>query len=220
MKISILLLAFLNGVFIIQPFSGRENTNLVSGNVKSLKVHILLLMDDDYGANFNVDDESLNIAELFESFGWELSIAALNDTVQPCEEAVKYFNRGTVKTDIRISEIKDLSIYQALVILPGRSHKNLINSKAALILIQTAVQNELVVAAWYRGVRVLAVADVVRGKRITGHADYKEEYLKAGAEYVPDNPPPVVDGNIITTVRSRYYRQQMCEAIRKAVEEK
>jgi hypothetical protein len=31
-------------------------------------------------------------------------------------------------------------------------------------------------------------------------------------------PPPVVDGNIVTVVRSKYYREEAGEAIRTAVE--
>lgn len=86
-------------------------------------------------------------------------------------------------------------------------------------LIRTAANRGMVIAAWCRGVSVLAASDVIRGVRVTWHGDYIEDYHKAGAVYIPDNPPPVVDGNIITTVRSRYYRTQMCEAIRNAVEQ-
>ncbi len=32
--------------------------------------------------------------------------------------------------------------------------------------------------------------------------------------------PPIKDGNIITTVRSLYYRNEMCQLINKAIEEK
>jgi putative intracellular protease/amidase len=175
-------------------------------------------MDNDYGANFNVDDESMNIAELFESFGWICKIVSVGDSVQPCEGAVQFYNRRPVATDYLISEITDLSLYRALVIMPGKSYHNLLNSHAAMELIQSAADRGMVIAAWCRGVSVLAAADVIRGKKVTGHSDYIEEYRKAGAEYIPDNPPPVVDGNIITTVRSKYYRTQMCEAIRNAVE--
>lgn len=177
-----------------------------------------MLIDDDYGANFNVDDESMNIAELFKSYGWHYSIVSTKDTVQPCEGAVHFFKCRPVDTDFLISEVTDLSKYQALVILPGRSYQNLINSCATLQLIRNAAEQDMVIAAWCRGVSVLATADVISGVKVTGHSDYIEEYHKAGAVYISDNPPPVVDGNIITTVRSRYYRTQMCEEIRKAVE--
>jgi len=50
-------------------------------------VRVLLLMDDDYGANYNVDDESMNIDELIISFGWDYDIAGIKDTLHPCETA-------------------------------------------------------------------------------------------------------------------------------------
>ena len=52
-----------------------------------------------------------------------------------------------------------------------------------------------------------------------GHADYADEYAAAGATYLGNDHPPVLDGNILTSVRSRFYRTQTCEAIGKAVEQ-
>jgi putative intracellular protease/amidase len=198
--------------FFILPATAQDQTGQTSGK----PVRVLLLMDDDYGANYNVDDESMNIDELITSFGWTYEIAGLKDTLYPCETAVNYFNRGPIAAYLQIAEV-DLSDYDVVMIMPGRSHKNLLQSEATMHLIRDAVSSGKVVAAWCRGVRLLAKADVISGKRITGHMDYLEEYEAAGATYIPDNPPPVVDGNIITTVRSRYYRTQMCEEIRKAV---
>ncbi len=189
----------------------------VSSAAQDQPVRVLMLMDDDYGANFNVDDESMNIEELITSFGWSYDIAGLKDTLYPCETAVNYFQRGPVVVDLHIPEV-DISQYAVVMILPGRSHKNLLQSEETLQLIREAVGSNKVVAAWCRGVRLLARAGVISGKRVTGHADYQEEYEAAGATFIPDNPPPVVDGNIVTTVRSRYYRIQMCEAVKEKVD--
>ena len=38
-----------------------------------------------------------------------------------------------------------------------------------------------------------------------------------GVSFSADVVPPVIDGNIVTGVRSRFYRQEMCEAIASAV---
>ena len=79
---------------------------------------------------------------------------------------------------------------------------------------------------------MLATADIIRGKNVIGHFDYFDEYKAAGANYVEysfiwDNgkkifqnvTPPIRDGNIITTVRSLYYRNEMCQLIKEAIEE-
>jgi hypothetical protein len=70
----------------------------------------------------------------------------------------------------------------------------------------------LIVSAWCRAVRVLAAADVIDGKDVTGHADYQAIYESAGATF-HELVPPIIDGNIVTGVRSRFYRTEMCEAI-------
>ena len=96
-----------------------------------------------------------------------------------------------------------------------------------------ANQEKIIIAAWCRAVRLLAAADIVEGKNIIGHFDYFDEYKAAGANYIEYSftwkdgkkifnnvSPPIQDGNIITTVRSLYYRNEMCELIKKTVEEK
>ncbi|KPK87165.1 MAG: hypothetical protein AMS27_03445 [Bacteroides sp. SM23_62_1] len=212
-----MLSLFLTVFFLIPDVSGEEFFYFIQQTNDTNKVQVLLLIDDNYGANFNVDDESMNIAELFESFGWVCNIISVKDSVQPCEGAAQNFNCKPVATDYLISDVQDLSQYKALVILPGESYPNLMVSQAAMELIRNAVKRDMVIAAWCRGVSLLAAADVIRGVSVTGHRDYTGEYHKAGAEYISGDPPPVVDGNIITTVRSRYYRTQMCEEIYKAV---
>jgi len=90
----------------------------------------------------------------------------------------------------------------------------------------------MVIAAWCRGVRLLTAADIIRGKNVIGHFDYFEDYKAAGANYIEYSfkwengnkifenvTPPIRDRNIITTVRSLYYRNEMCQLIKEAVEE-
>jgi hypothetical protein len=74
----------------------------------------------------------------------------------------------------------------------------------------------IVVSAWCRAVRILAAADVIDGKNITGNADYEAEFVAAGATF-NELVPPVIDENLVTGVRSRYYREEMCQAIATAV---
>ncbi|MBU1081507.1 MAG: DJ-1/PfpI family protein, partial [Spirochaetes bacterium] len=77
-----------------------------------------------------------------------------------------------------------------------------------------------------RGSLVLAAAGVLSGRTMTGHPDYRNDYLAAGARYVDyadrrgksDAPPPVVDGFLVTSLRSKYYRSATCEAARIAAD--
>jgi len=187
---------------------------------------ILLLADDLWGANWNIEDEKPNIKEFFLSYGWELDLASVKAELAPCAFARKATGVESLKMDRLVSEVSSVKDYDAVVILPGQSHRNLINDPETLALLREAAREGIVLAGFCRGVRLLSQAGVVRNRRITGHPDYAQEYINAGAEFIgfkdieekSDAPPPVVDGNLITTVRSKYYREQVCEAIRTAVE--
>jgi hypothetical protein len=49
---------------------------------------------------------------------------------------------------------------------------------------------------------------------------YQNEYTAAGATYLGDDHPPVIDGNIITCVRDQYYHVKNSEAIIIALQRK
>lgn len=192
---------------------------VIPGNVR-----VLVLLDDDFGANFNFSvwhsllgplDNS--IRRHFDRYGWDTTIAGLSMRADSCSVSGAPFGSRSVDVDTLLSEIDDVSSFDCLVIAPGRDHSNIMDSQAALSLIRSAVDEGLVVSAWCRGVRVLAAADAIRGRRVTGHADYRSEYEAAGASYLGNDRPPVTDGNIVTSVRSRYYRTETCEAIAEAI---
>jgi hypothetical protein len=115
-----------------------------------------------------------------------------------------------------MTEIDDVTQYDVISIMPGDAHDLLRTNQTSLDLINSAVDQGLVVSAWCRAVRVLAAADVIDGKNITGHADYVTEYEAAGATF-NELVQPIVDGSIVTGVRSRFYRDEMCQAIATAV---
>ncbi len=101
--------------------------------------------------------------------------------------------------------------------MPGRSHTNILASQVTLDLIKSTVAEGLIVSAWCTAVRVLAKANVIDGKNVTGDADYRVEYENAGATFF-ESVPPITDGNIVTSVRSRFYRTEICESIAAAIE--
>lgn len=187
---------------------------------------VLLLADDSWGANWNIEDDKSSLCEIFLSYGWNLELASVKGEVASCEFARQTTGVESLRMDLLISDIGSLEGYSAVIVLPGQSHKNLMASSRALELLREADREGLVVAGFCRGVRLLAAAGIVRGRRITGHPDYADEYRSIGAVYLgfedletkADAPPPVVDENIVTVVRSRYYREEAGEAIRAAVE--
>jgi hypothetical protein len=169
-------------------------------------VEILLLMDHGWGGNVPF------IMDIFERYGWSMTTTGLNETIISCS----YLGYEEFTVDVLLTEITDLTQYDAISILPGNAHDLLRTNQTSLNLINDAVDLGLVVSAWCNGVRVLAAADVIDGKNITGNADYEAEYVAAGATF-NELVPPVIDGNIVTGVRSRFYRTEMCEAIATAI---
>jgi hypothetical protein len=168
-------------------------------------VDILLIMDHDYGANVPF------IITIFERYGWNFTTTGLDETLVSCA-----YLGETLDVDILLTDIVDITQFDAISIMPGESHEQLRTTQAALDLIQEAMAQNLVVSAWCRAVRVLAAADVLDGKNITGHSDYESEYIAAGATF-NELVPPVIDGSLVTGVRSRFYRDEMCQAIATAL---
>jgi len=183
------------------------------------EVNILLLLDQNFGANYNftIGDPSINIRQHFEQYGWNITVGGLATHLDSCNLYGAYFGQPSIDTDTLITEITDVTQYDCISIMPGRNHNNLVNNQALLDLLSDAANAGIVVSAWCRGVRVLAEANVLSGRNVVGHAAYQTAYENAGATYLGDDHPPVIDGNIVTGVRSRFYRTEMCEAIAEAV---
>ena len=198
--IFLVLIGFSTGGILIAP------DNVVAATASQDQVEILLLMDHGYGGNVPF------IMDIFERYGWSMTTTGLEETLISCS----YLGFEEFNVDVLLTEIDDLSQFDAISILPGNAHDLLRTNQTSLDLINDAVSEELVVSAWCSGVRVLAAADVIDGKNITGNADYVAEYEAAGATF-NEQVPPIIDGNIVTGVRSRFYRDEMCEAIATAI---
>jgi hypothetical protein len=194
-----------------------------AGKAPSAKV--LVLIDDDWGANNNIRDGAPSIIESFVSYGWELTFASAAADPSPCPIAANHPRPDAMSSIVPIGEVGDVAAYDALVILPGRGHEATVADGRALELVAKAKEARLAIAAICRGARVLAAAKVIDGVTMTGHPDYRAEYEASGARFMEyrdmkgksDAPPPVVDGLIVTALRANYYRGAICEAIRIAV---
>ena len=207
-KILLVMVAVLivNLTQITSITSSIANNNELMIQTDDGDIDILLLMDDTYGGNYQ------GILNKFQQFGWNITIAGPSPTVHGCS----FISGQSVDVDVLISEIDSVTQFDCVNIMPGPSHDYLRTNTAAQNLIKNAVANGLVVSAWCRAVRVLATAGVISGKNVTGHADYQSEYESAGATFF-EGSTPIIDGKIVTSVRSRFYQTQMCIAIATAL---
>jgi len=193
-------------IFFVSVLTFRTN-NYFRVNSYNDPIQILVIVDDDYGANV------FPIIQQFEDFGWNVTVAGLKKTLTSC----LFIDYDTMETEVILTDISDVTVFDALSVLPGNSHVNLLANQTALDLIKAADEANLVISGWCKAVRVLAYADVLDGHNVTGHANFISDYEAAGATYVGDDVLPVIDDNIVTSVRSTYYRNQICNAIGKAI---
>ncbi|MBN1423419.1 DJ-1/PfpI family protein [Candidatus Fermentibacteria bacterium] len=180
-------------------------------------VEALVIVPQHYGANafFYLND--------FRLFGWHITITGTADTIAACAGFAGPLGCPPLGVDLRLDEITDITAYDVVAIMssaqPGTSPaQDLLNSPHALDLIHTAVDSGLAVAAWCASVRVLAAADVLDGVSVTGSPAYQSEYEAAGATFVGGNHYPVVDENIVTCARGRYFHQENANAVARALE--
>jgi len=173
---------------------------------------ILLLMCNNYGANYNW------LRDVMEIYGWDITTAGVTPTVSVC-----YYG-GPLTVDTLVSEITDVSPFDCLAIMPSKAaqsggpHSQLLQSPAALALVHQAAADCLLVVAFCGGTRVLAAADVVDSVRVTGRVEYLQEYLDAGAIWAGEPVTPVLDGNILTSTRNQTNAQRVCEIMRMAID--
>ena len=193
---------------------------LIQVPVSAQQPKVLHIIPRYYGLNYYLN------MEMFESFGWDVTLAGVTPTVPPCPYASGHTSRSM---DTLISQITDVSQFDVIVIAsqswisnPPNAYSDLLNSQAALDLIFAANDSGLVIWATCAGVRVLAAADIINGVNVQGRAGpgniYANEIIAAGGIYQGSQIPPVIDGNIVTTTRGQYYMIQNCEAIMTALE--
>ncbi len=189
----------------------------LSGQNRPGKVEVLMLVDDGLGANYDIDDTSMSIYEQLRGYDWNITTAGLTRTVERCDYSKK-LGLTPLTVDYLLSEITDIGHYDLVCMPPNNTGMaNYLDNAAALQFVNAAADSGLVVAAWCRTVRVLAAAGLIDGLDVVGHADYADAYAEAGATFLGNDHPPVIQGNIVTSVRGRFYRREMCEAMRDAL---
>jgi hypothetical protein len=185
------------------------------------EVNLLLLMARNYGLNYFYNKDT------FELFGWNLIRTGSLDLIPACPPAAERIGLKPVIPDMPLTDITDTSHFQGVALMPAAGSFNpvpnpfgdILDSPKAMELIRKASAEGLAVSAVCSGVRVLAAADVLQGKKVVGAPRFKEEYEKAGAEFLGKDCPPAVQDNIITGARDLYYGFHFCQALASVIED-
>ena len=207
------LLLLLSSLIIIQMCCAGKKSG-------SGEVHALILAGDNYGLNYFLLKDALELD------GWHIFTAGLSDTIHPCPAVRKLINIPPLTPDIVLKEDTAVPAYDCIIIPPGSgsyfpvpdAFGDLMKSPLALGLIREAAETGKIIYATCAGVRVLAAADIIRGRRLVGSPRFREEYEKAGARFLGNDHPPETDGNIVTSARGLYYNQMNSMAIVTALE--
>ncbi|MFH1214351.1 MAG: DJ-1/PfpI family protein [Candidatus Neomarinimicrobiota bacterium] len=176
-------------------------------------IDVLALMSPNVGAGFWMN------RDYFEQFGWNVTLTGVADTLPVCPYYRDVHQVPPLVPDLKFPEIVDLNSWNALAIMPASSYQaiepfqEIINDGSALALVKQAVTRGMPVSAICAGGRLLAAADVIRGKKVLGQPKFKSEYINAGAIFMGNDQPPISDGNLLTAVRDQYYSYSNCQAL-------
>jgi protease I len=89
--------------------------------------------------------------------------------------------------------------YDALMIAGGRAPEYLRLDKRLIKIVRSFAKENKPIAAICHAAQILAAADVIRGRRVSGYAACAPEVRLAGGEYVETSPEGAIrDGNLVT----------------------
>ena len=102
----------------------------------------------------------------------------------------------TLNATFAEAEAKD---YHALMLTGGRAPEYLRLDPRVIALVRAFAAEDKPIAAICHAVQILAAADVLRGRRVSGYAACAPEVRLAGGEYVETPPDGAIrDGNLVT----------------------
>ncbi|MDH4196158.1 MAG: DJ-1/PfpI family protein [Candidatus Aminicenantes bacterium] len=200
-------------VEVKEPFRGW-----LDGHLGILGVKALLYLGQKYGANYYLN------RDLIEENGWTIATVGSAPSVEPCNFIAQRFNVPPFKLGLLLSDVLYPDFYDALAIMPASSadqpdpFRELMAGPDDMDVLKKAVARGVAVSTICSGGRVLAAADVLRGKPIVGEPKFKSEYDAAGAVFAGKDHPPVIAGNIVTGARDQYYDYANVMALATAVE--
>jgi len=165
---------------------------------------ILFLIPHGWGVNYYL------LKDVVDQYGWIVTHAGLTDTVDVCVAFAAPRGAHSMAMDRLISEIYDISQFDAVVIITSTQFTNedpfgpFLADSSTVALIKKASEAGIPILASCAGVRLLASANLLEGRKVVGSPKYQAEYEEAGAEFMGNDRGPVIDGNIMTSVRGQY----------------
>ncbi|MCK5298949.1 MAG: DJ-1/PfpI family protein [Candidatus Heimdallarchaeota archaeon] len=159
-------------------------SNFVAATLPLEGVHGIILIA--YGFD---NSELLSTNNFMEQYGADVDIVGPTATVSNDLGA-------SVDTDFLIDEFTNFSDYDFLYIPGGNSPSNLVEMPNALAFVVDAYNEGLCLAAMCYGPWVLAAADIISGRNISGNIGIESHITDAGANYIPTGI--VIDGPFVT----------------------
>ena len=104
--------------------------------------------------------------------------------------------RAVIEVTKTFDEV-DPGDYDAMIIPGGKGPANLRKHPESVDFVKRFFETGKTVAAICHGPQMLASADLLRGKNITGYHKIREEMLEAGANFTDE--PVIIDANLITS---------------------
>lgn len=189
----------------------------LDGELDILGIRVLLHASPMYGANYFPN------RDLFEENGWIPTLAGLAGEIQPCAFLARY-GVGPLRPAIKTDRAGAAYPFRAVALVPASSQgsgapfADLIASPPALEALRSAAGAGIPLLSICSGVRVLAAAGLVRGRRVVGEPKFQAEVEAAGGVFFGQDHPPVVDGPLVTGARDLYYDFANVLALSEAIE--
>jgi protease I len=166
----------------------------------------VLIVTGDGGDSY----EALYATQRFQEAGWEPVIAALSrrrlhmviHDQEPGWDTYVERPGHSVEAHVAITAVSARD-FALILIIGGRAPEYLRNDASMISLVREFASHNRVICAVGHGVQVLAAADLVRGRTLTGHPNVCVEVEREGGVY--GNKPAIRDGRMITAQNWKYH---------------
>ncbi|MFX0208619.1 MAG: DJ-1/PfpI family protein [Candidatus Hodarchaeota archaeon] len=200
-KVKTILVGFFILTFIVQfgwflTLERRINDSNQGMDISGAR--IIIFTADGYS-----EDDFQGVKQFLDQWRGIVTIVGMKEQVLS-EEGL------TLNSDILFTDIKDITIYDAIFIPGGQLVSVVISDQQSLSFLSTAYDNGLVIAAIGEGTLIQAAAGLINGKKFTTSSDIVENLTEAGGLFIEEETV-VTDGNIITACPPHY--QELSYAI-------
>ncbi|MHA2226902.1 MAG: DJ-1/PfpI family protein [Candidatus Hodarchaeales archaeon] len=192
-SLRIILVGFFVFTFIGQVILWMYFDSLYSSSNQGMSIRgadVVFFMADGYSEN-----DFLGVKEYLSQWRGTVIVAGVSENLTSTE--------GSISSDILISDIENISTYDAVVIPGGLSAPTLNTDQNIISLLNEAKEQGLVIAGIGNGTLVQAKTGLISGKKFTTHSSIVANLTAAGGVYI-DGATVVTDETIITASPPNY----------------